>query len=114
MILLSRLIACTPDQVDSGAPGDTSAPLPPLDVPTIFTIVLENQDYVDIVGSENAPYINSLIAEYGLATSYRETGEPSLPNYRHMISGDNQYPGGLDVLPDTAPFFPSLAENLGT
>src|SRR5690349_615872 len=55
--------------------------------PTIFTIVLENHDYAEIVGSSNAPYINSLIAKGGLATNYKDTNHPSLPNYLHMISG---------------------------
>ena len=80
--------------------------------PTVFTIVLENHDYDEIVGSSNAPYINSLIAQYGLATSYRDTGHPSLPNYLHMISGDNQY-SGSDRNPTTSPF-PVDQPNLGT
>ena len=46
---------------------------------TVFTIVLENMDYNEIVGSTHAPYLNSLIASYGLATNYKDTGHPSLP-----------------------------------
>src|SRR5262245_59442859 len=84
---------------DDGAPGDVDASNP--DRPdaaqsvdaatstagtTVFTIVLENHDYNEIVGSPNAPYINSLIAQYGLAANYKETGNPSLPNYLNMIS----------------------------
>jgi hypothetical protein len=80
---------------------------------TIFTIVLENHDYNEIVGSSHAPYINGLIASYGLATNYKDTGHPSLPNYLHMISGNNQYPGIVDVGPKQIPWFPSKADNLG-
>ena len=87
--------------------GTTGSPM------TVFTIVLENHDYAEIVGSTNAPYINSLIASYGLATNYNETGSPSLPNYLHMISGANQYPGIIDVDP-TSFGFPKAAQNLGT
>jgi hypothetical protein len=79
---------------------------------TIFTIVLENHDYAEIVGSSNAPYINSLIAMGGLATNYKDTNHPSLPNYLHMISGADQYPGFVDLDPTTFPFpvdQPSLA-----
>ena len=102
--------ASNPDDPDARRPdGNTGDAMP-----TIFTIVLENQDYVDIVGSPNAPYLNSLIAQYGLATNYKETGSPSLPNYLHMISGDNQYFGLLDVDPVTAFLFPKDADNLGT
>src|SRR5438552_616488 len=72
---------------------------------TIFTIVLENHDYAEIVGSSNAPYINSLIAMGGLATNYKDTNHPSLPNYLHMISGADQYPGFIDVDPTSGPYF---------
>ena len=81
--------------------------------PTIFTIVLENHDYAEIVGSSNAPYINSLIAMGGLATNYKDTNHPSLPNYLHMISGADQYPGFIDLDPTTWPF-PVNQPNLGT
>ena len=81
---------------------------------TIFTIVLENHDYAEIVGSSNAPYINSLIAMGGLATNYKDTNHPSLPNYLHMISGADQYPGVFDVEPTQVPYFPATQPNLGT
>jgi hypothetical protein len=81
---------------------------------TVFTILLENHDYNEVVGSPNAPYLNSLIDQYGLATNYFDSGtHPSLPNYLYMISGDKQYPGVIDVNPDTFPYFPSDADNLG-
>ncbi len=80
---------------------------------TVFTILMENHDYAEIVGSSNAPYVNSLIADYGLATSYMDTGHPSTPNYLHMISGDNQYPGVIDVEPQTPFLFPSANPSLG-
>src|SRR5262245_31851868 len=80
---------------------------------TIFTILLENHDYAEIVASANAPYINSLIAQGALATNYKDTGHPSLPNYLHMISGDNQYPGFIDLDPTFFPF-PVDQPNLGT
>lgn len=82
--------------------------------PTIFTIVLENHDYKEIVGSTDAPYINSLIAMGALATNYKDTAHPSLPNYLHMISGDNQYPGVIDVGTSQWPYFPAAKPNLGT
>jgi hypothetical protein len=85
--------------------------LPP---PRVFTIVLENHDYAEIIGSPNAPYINSLIASYGLATNYMDSGtHPSLPNYLYLISGNTQYPGLIDVGPTAPPYFPSAGDNLG-
>lgn len=103
-------VPTVPDTVD---PPDT-VPAPTTEaLPTVFTIVLENHDYAEIVDNPKVPYINSLIAQYGLATAYHETGSPSLPNYLHMITGDNQ---GVqtNVLPTKAPYFPMAMDNLGT
>jgi hypothetical protein len=80
-------------------------------MPTVFTIVLENHDYAEIVGSQDAPYLNSLIAKYGLATHYGDNGHPSMPNYLAMASASTQ--GASDDRgPTTAPF-PVDADNLG-
>jgi hypothetical protein len=81
---------------------------------TIFTIVLENKNDEAIYGSANAPYLNQLIAMGGLAKNYKDTAHPSLPNYLHMISGANQYPGVVDVSPTQFPYFPADKPNLGT
>jgi hypothetical protein len=96
-----------------GSSGNPDAPVSSAKR-TIFTIVLENHDYAEIVGSSHAPYINSLIAMGALATNYKDTAHPSLPNYLHMISGDNQYPGFIDIGPNQAPYFPAMKDNLGT
>jgi len=88
-------------------------PTLPLPALNIFTIVMSNHDYNEIVGSANAPYINSLIASYGLATNYLDAGHPALPNYLYLVSGATQYPGVIDVSPTTAPYFPVSADNLG-
>ena len=93
--------------------GGTSGAMP--GALTIFTIVMENHDYAEIVGKPaDAPFINSLIDEYALATNYSDSGvHPSLPNYLEMISGGPQFAGGSDPLP-TASGFPKSADNLGT
>jgi phosphatidylinositol-3-phosphatase len=80
---------------------------------TIFTILFENHDYNEIVGSADAPYFNSLLPMGGLATNYMDSGtHPSLPNYLYLISGDTQYPGFIDLDPTFFPF-PRDADNLG-
>ncbi len=56
----------------------------------IYLIVMENKEYSEIVGSANAPYINSLIAQYGLATNYTGVAHPSEPNYFALFSGSTQ------------------------
>jgi phosphatidylinositol-3-phosphatase len=97
--------------------GQHDAPIVVGGTLTVFTIVLENHDYAEIIGSTNAPYINSLIAANGpgvLATNYKDSGtHPSLPNYLYMISGDPQYIGGVDLGAKTFPF-PVDKPNLGT
>jgi hypothetical protein len=104
---------------DAGNPGSdakpaTDAPSTGTKPTTVFTVMFENHDYNEIVGSANCPYFNSLIAKYGLATNYNDSGvHPSLPNYLTMISGDPQYPGIVDLNPKTFPF-PVKKDNLGT
>jgi acid phosphatase len=61
------------------APKAATATVPAFD--HIFTILMENHSYNEIVGSSQAPYINSLIGKYGLASSYVAASHPSLPNY---------------------------------
>jgi phosphatidylinositol-3-phosphatase len=69
------------------APGPDMTPAYPFT--TVITILLENHDYKEIVGNTtDAPYINSLIQSYGLATNYKDVDHPSLPNYVYMVSGN--------------------------
>jgi phosphatidylinositol-3-phosphatase len=75
----------------------------------VYVIVLENRSYSEIVGASDAPYLNSLIADYGLATNYHSLTHPSQPNYIALVSGSTQGiadDGSYDV---TAP---NLADQL--
>ena len=56
----------------------------------IYTIVMENKEYGSIVGKTTAPYLNTLIAQYGLATNYTGVAHPSEPNYLALFSGSTQ------------------------
>ncbi len=51
---------------------------------------MENKEYGSIVGSADAPFINSLVAQYGLATNYDAVAHPSEPNYVALFSGSTQ------------------------
>lgn len=53
----------------------------------IFYVMMENHSYNEIIGSPNAPQINSLAKTYGLATSYYGVTHPSEPNYVAAIGG---------------------------
>lgn len=64
----------------------------------VVLVVLENQNYADVVGSANAPYLNSLIAQGALATQYYANVHPSVGNYFMMTAGsiastDDAYSG---------------------
>ena len=53
----------------------------------VIWIWMENHSYGDIIGSSQAPYINSVASECGLATNYHNLSHPSLPNYIGATSG---------------------------
>lgn len=57
----------------------------------VVWIWMENHSYTEIMGSPEAPYINSLAGECGLATNYHNVSHPSLPNY---IAGTSGLPYG--------------------
>jgi hypothetical protein len=79
-------------------PAGTIPPSPTLDpaagsLPNfshVYDIWFENKEYSSIVGSSSAPYINSLIAKYGLSTSFYAERHPSEPNYIAQTSGSTQ------------------------
>src|SRR5690242_2716965 len=56
----------------------------------VVWIVMENHSYDDIIGSSDAPYINQLVDQHGLAASFYAEAHPSLPNYIAMTSGSTQ------------------------
>jgi hypothetical protein len=75
-----------------------SLPAPPPPAPPVskvgaldhvFMVYMENKGYTQIVGSPNAPYLNSLIDTYGLETNYYGLTHPSDPNYTPIIGGSD-------------------------
>ena len=63
---------------------------PPATYAHVIWIVMENHAYNQVIGSSSAPYENQLASQCGLATNYKATTHPSLPNYIAMTSGDTQ------------------------
>jgi phosphatidylinositol-3-phosphatase len=61
--------------------------LPSTNYTHVIWIWMENHSYGEIIGSAEAPYINSLAGECGLATNYHNVSHPSLPNYIAGTSG---------------------------
>jgi phosphatidylinositol-3-phosphatase len=54
----------------------------------IFVIVMENEDYREIIGSNKSPYMTGLAQQYGVAAHFYGIRHPSLPNYMAMTGGD--------------------------
>lgn len=77
--------------------GDPNLAPAPLTPPTsdvgqldhVFVIYMENKGSDDIVGSSNAPYINSLINTYGYADNFYALSHPSDPNYFRVLGGSD-------------------------
>jgi phospholipase C len=54
----------------------------------VFVVVEENQSYDNVVGNtQDLPYFNSLIREYGLATNYFANTHPSVNDYFILTAG---------------------------
>ena len=77
------------DVTYSTTPPTTGGGLPAFS--HVFTIVMENEEYPQIIGSSAAPYLNSLAAQYGLATNYTGVTHPSLPNYMALTGGETVF-----------------------
>jgi hypothetical protein len=80
-------------------------------VPTpdhVVVVMEENHSYSEIIGSADAPYINSLASRGAVFTQSFAITHPSQPNYLDIFSGSNQ--GITDDSPVPQPF---AAPNLG-
>ncbi|MBV8799799.1 MAG: acid phosphatase [Alphaproteobacteria bacterium] len=56
----------------------------------VVIVMEENHGYSEIIGSQSAPYINSLATQGALFTNSYAIGHPSQPNYLELFSGSNQ------------------------
>ena len=69
----------------TGGPCGTSSAAPTYS--HVIWVWMENHSYDTIIGSSQAPYINTLASQCGLATNYHNISHPSLPNYVAGTSG---------------------------
>jgi phospholipase C len=83
--------AAWPITASAAAPTTPTGPCGTLTSAPTYTHVIwvwmENNSYNTIIGSSQAPYINSLAGQCGLATNYHNISHPSLPNYVAGTSG---------------------------
>ncbi|HUQ97216.1 MAG TPA: alkaline phosphatase family protein, partial [Chitinophagaceae bacterium] len=69
----------------------------------IFVVWFENKGYTQIIGSSNAPYINSLVSKGTLFTAAYANYHPSYPNYITWFAGSS-YGVTNDACIDKTPF----------
>jgi phosphatidylinositol-3-phosphatase len=67
--------------------GSPTSAIAPVQSSHVVLILLENKEQGVVVGSSDAPYLNSLTRLYGLATRSYGVTHPSLPNYLALTSG---------------------------
>ena len=53
----------------------------------IFTVMMENESFDNVLGSPDAPYISALADANGLASNYHGITHPSVNNYTGSVSG---------------------------
>jgi phosphatidylinositol-3-phosphatase len=84
------LQSCTSAATPSTS-GQTPVGVPPAHAVPAFShvvvIVMENKDCGDVIGNDQAPFLNSLARRYALATNYFAISHPSLPNYLSLTGG---------------------------
>lgn len=81
--LISKIAAAAALSIAYGASADE---MPRYE--HIFVIVAENKSFDQIVGRPEAPRLNGLAKEYGLATQFYAETHPSEGNYVAMLGGD--------------------------
>lgn len=86
--------ASAPALTGIGAASPLRAPLDPakgsITTKYVQLVIFENEAYQDIIGSSQAPYINSLANKWALMTQSYAIGHPSQPNYLALFSGSTQ------------------------
>ena len=89
------------------APAAATGSVPSFD--HIFVIMLENEDFSDIIGNPDLPYINSLAASGASLQKYYAVAHPSLPNYLALTGGSTF---GLDQDCDSPSCYVGAASNI--
>ena len=100
LVTFALVCACTPQAAQPQSPSPPAG-----GAPHVLLIPEENAGYQQVIGNGQLPFINSLAAQYGLASNWFDLSHPSLPNYLALTSGsiwdnpsdasprDRTYPG---------------------
>jgi hypothetical protein len=97
----------------TAAPTTTTTATPSGKSPHVMVVMMENQNYSDVIGQSDQPFTNSLATHYGLATQSYAVNHPSLPNYLDIVSGQDPSNSTDDGLPSVHTYsFPTVADQL--
>jgi phospholipase C len=88
MVASSALVLSA--QQRATATGATTTSKSPTTTPHVLLVMLENKGYAAVIGSPQAPYINSLATQYATSTGWFGIRHPSLPNYLAFTTGSTQ------------------------
>ena len=116
MQLLVLLLMVVAGWVSCARQQDRTSEIPPGPTPVevarfehVFVVVEENENYDEVIGNTtDLPYLNTLAANYGVATNYYANTHPSLNNYFYLTAGRSgtrsPWVGGLaDLFPGEVP-----------
>lgn len=78
----------TPTPTNSSRQGNAANSLPNFD--HIILMVLENEDYQNVIGNSSMPHLKALAQQNVLLSNYFAVSHPSLPNYITLVSGSTQ------------------------
>lgn len=79
-----------PTTTPESAPPSVASPDALHAIGHVAIIVMENQGPTAILGNPDAPYLNQLANQYGMAAGYTGVARPSQPNYFALFSGSTQ------------------------
>lgn len=79
----------------------------------VIVILFENKGEAQVIGSADAPYLNSLVPKGSVATDYQAIAHPSQPNYLALFSGSPQGVTDDNVHDVTAPTIADQLEAAG-
>lgn len=78
----------------------------------VVVIIEENKSFGDIIGDDDAPYINSLANRAAVFTQSYGVAHPSQPNYIALFSGQTNTDGDACAVSGVDPASPSLGGSL--
>jgi acid phosphatase len=92
LVSVSLLIGCGGNYGGDNGGGGTGGggggtPTPSSTLQHEVVVVLENQNYDQVIGSASMPYLNQLAQQYSLATQFYASVHPSIGNYFVMTTG---------------------------